>query len=78
MLEGLVKSGKLYGYNTDTDEAYGAKGIVIADSEYEARTKIVDAYKKHGCSDSELTNLSIWKVTDGWFDDAPDVLEIQG
>lgn len=77
MLEELIKSGKLFGYNTDTeDSVFGAIGIVIADSEDEAKEKITNAYKKHGYSDSELDNLSVLKITDGWFKDSPDVLEL--
>lgn len=46
MLKELVKTGKLYGYNTDYYR--GGKGIVIADNENEAKQKIRLAYLKHG------------------------------
>ena len=74
MLEELFKTGKLYGYITDYYS--GGKGIVIADSEEEARRKVADAYLKHGYSESELTDLQVWKITEAWFEDAPDVLEV--
>ena len=74
MLEELFKTGKLYGYITDYYS--GGKGIVIADNEEEARRKVTDAYLKHGYSESELEELQVWKVTDGFFNDSPDVLEV--
>ena len=74
MLKGLFESGKMYGYITDYYA--GGKGIVIADSEQEARQKIISAYLKHGFSDCDFDDLQVWKVADGYFDDAPDVLEI--
>ena len=74
MLEELFKTGKLYGYITDYYS--GRKGIVIADNEEEARRKVTDAYLKHGYSESELEEIEVWKVTDGFFNDSPDVLEV--
>ena len=74
MIKQLVKSNKLYGYNTDY--YCGGKGIVIADNEENARKKVIEAYLKHGYSESELSELEVWKVEDGYFDDASDVLEI--
>lgn len=74
MLKELVKSGKLYGYNTDYYS--GGKGIVIADNENDAKQKIRSAYLKHGYSESELTELEVWKVVEEPFKDFPDVLEI--
>lgn len=74
MLKQLVETGKLYGYNTDYYN--GGKGIVVADDEEEARKKVIDGYLKHGYSESELSELEVWKVEDKPFDDAPDVLEI--
>lgn len=70
----LVSSGRLYGYNTDYCQ--GGKGIVIANNERDAKQKVISAYLKHGYSESELTELEIWKVTEKPFEDAPDVLEI--
>ena len=74
MLEKLFKTGKLYGYITDYYS--GGKGIVIADNDEDARRKVIDAYLKHGYSESELTDLQVWKITEAWFEDAPDVLEV--
>ena len=74
MLEELFKTGKLYGYITDYYS--GGKGIVIADNEEEAKQKVKVSYLKHGYSESELEELEVWKVTDGFFNDAPDVLEV--
>lgn len=74
MLKDLVIKGRLYGYNTDYYN--GGKGIVIADSEEDARNKVINGYLKHGYSESELTDLEVWKVTEEPFEDAPDVLEI--
>ena len=74
MLEELFKTGKLYGYITDYYS--GGKGIVIADNEEEAKQKVKVSYLKHGYSESELEELEVWKVTDGFFNDSPDVLEV--
>ena len=74
MLKELIESGKLYGYITDYYS--GGKGIVIANNEDEARQKVISGYLKHGYSESELSELEVWKVTSKPFDDAPDVLEI--
>lgn len=74
MLEELFKTGKLYGYITDYYS--GGKGIVIANNEEEAKQKVKEAYLKHGYSESELTDLEVWKITEAWFEDVPDVLEI--
>ena len=70
----LVKTGKLYGYNTDY--YCGGKGIVLANNEEEAKQKVIDGYLKHGYSESELSELEVWKVEEVPFEDAPDVLEI--
>ena len=74
MLEELFKTGKLYGYITDYYS--GGKGIVIANNEEDAKRKVTDAYLKHGYSESELTDLQVWKITEAWFEDASDVLEV--
>ena len=74
MLEELFKTGKLYGYITDYYS--GGKGIVIADNEEEAKQKVKVSYLKHGYSESELEELEVWKITDGFFNDSPDVLEV--
>lgn len=74
MIKELVKTGKLYGYNTDYYS--GGKGIVIADNENDAKQKIRSAYLKHGYSENELTELEVWKIAEEPFEDAPDVLEI--
>ena len=74
MLEELFKTGKLYGYITDYYS--GGKGIVIANNEDEAKQKVKASYLKHGYSESELEELEVWKVTDGFFNDSPDVLEV--
>lgn len=74
MLKELYESGKLYGYITDY--CSGGKGIVIADSEEDAKQKVKSSYLKHGYSESELDELQVWKVTDGLFNDSPDVLEV--
>ena len=74
MLEELFKTGKLYGYITDYYS--GGKGIIIANNEEEAKQKVKAAYLKHGYSESELTDLEVWKITETWFEDVPDVLEV--
>ena len=74
MLEELFKTGKLYGYITDYYS--GGKGIVIANNEEEAKQKVKASYLKHGYLESELEGLEVWKVTDGFFNDSPDVLEV--
>ena len=74
MLEELFKTGKLYGYITDYYS--GGKGIVIANNEKEAKQKVKAAYLKYGYFESELTDLQVWKITEAWFEDAPDVLEV--
>ena len=74
MLQELYKSGKLYGYICDYWD--GGKGVVIADSVEDAKEKVKSAYLKHGYSISDLEDLEVWKVEDGLFDDASDVLEI--
>lgn len=74
MLKDLYETGKLYGYVTDYYN--GGKGIVIADNEEEAKQKVKASYLKHGYSESELEELEIWKVTDGFFNDSPDILEV--
>lgn len=71
MLEELIKNKKLYRYEFD-----GVAGIVIADSKEEAKSKFMDAYMKHGYSEDELLDVSFTLITEGWFQDAPDVLEI--
>ena len=77
MLRKLFKTGKLYGYNTDTeDNVFGARGIVLANSKEDARNKLISVYLKHGYSETQLDNLSVWKVEDNCFDNVPDVLEI--
>ena len=52
------------------------KGIVLADTEEDAKQKVKASYLKHGYSESELEELQVWKVTDGFFNDSPDVLEV--
>ena len=48
MLEQLIKSGNLFGYDTDTeDDVFVARGIVIANSEDEAKEKVINAYTKY-------------------------------
>lgn len=55
-----------------------AKGIVIANSEYEAIEKVVISYKKH---DDDICPADVQVVkateTDGWKADCPDMLEIE-
>jgi hypothetical protein len=58
------------------EESYG--GIVIANSEVAARKKIKEAYKKHRDPIENDNDLVVWEATkddDGYFEDAPDVLE---
>ena len=74
MLKKLVQTKRLYGYITDYYN--GGKGIVLADNETEARSKVADAYLKHGYSKGELEDLEVWEVTKEPFEDALDVLEI--
>ena len=74
MLKDLYESGKLYGYIKDYYS--GGKGIVIADNKEDAKQKVKASYLKHGYSESELEELEVWKVTDGFFNDSPDVLEV--
>lgn len=77
VLEKLIKNEQLYGYSIDPDNgSVEITGIVIAYSKEEAVTKITEAYLKHGYSESELSDLSVWAITQGWFKDSPDVLEI--
>lgn len=54
-----------------------AKGIVVADSEYNAIEKVVASYKKHK-DDICPADIIIVKFnkSDGWFKDSPDVLEV--
>ena len=74
MFKELIKNGKLFGYCIEPNDMFEG-GLVIADSEDEAKEKAINAYTKHGYSNSELDNLSVWKVLDGCFDDSPDVFE---
>ena len=74
MLKDLYESGKLYGYITDYYS--GGKGIVIADNEEDAKQKVKASYLKHGYSETELEELQVWKVSDRFFNDSPDVLEV--
>ena len=74
MLEELFKTGKLYGYITDYYS--GGKGIVIANNEDEAKQKVKASYLKRGYAEREMEELEVWKVTDGFFNDSPDVLEV--
>ena len=74
MLKDLYESGKLYRYITDYYSS--GKGIVIADNKEDAKQKVKASYLKHGYSESELEELEVWKVTDGFFNDSPDVLEV--
>ena len=74
MLKDLYESGKLYVYITDYYS--GGKGIVIADNEEDAKQKVKASYLKHGYSESELEELEVWKVSDGFFNDSPYVLEV--
>lgn len=76
MLKKLLETNKLYGYSID---AYnGGKGIVIANSEDEARDKIISSYIKHGYNSNEFNNLEVWKVgqENSLFSDSPEVMEI--
>ena len=54
-----------------------SKGIVIANSEFEAIEKVVEAYKKHN---DEIcpADVEVVKSTEseGWFSDCPDMLEV--
>lgn len=75
MLKELINTNKLYGYIIDYYN--GGKGIVLAESEEEAKSKLKEAYIKHGYEVSELSEIKVWKVeSDNFFEDAPDVLEI--
>ena len=54
-------------------------GIVMAESESEAREKVNAAYLKHNdCFDSEIDFIELKKIVenDSWFSDNPDVIEI--
>lgn len=74
MFEELLNSGKLYSYMTDDN----VHGIVIAESEEDAYKKVKTAYLQHGYCESELYDLTIQNIKDGWFKDNPDILEIYG
>lgn len=75
MLKELVETGRLYGY--DIGYVGDGKGIVLADSESDAKQKVIEAYKKHGYGeDYNFSYLHIEKITDNPFDDAQDVLEV--
>lgn len=77
MLKELINTNKLYGYNIGDYD--GGKGIVLAESEEEAKNKVKEAYSKHGYEMSELNDIEVWKIqcqSNNFFDDAPEVLEI--
>lgn len=75
MLRELVKNERMYGYNVDYWQ--GSKGIVIAENEDDARTKVSDRYLKQGYSESELSELEVWAITeDSFVNSEEDVLEI--
>ena len=50
----------LYGFN----EFSGTKtvGIVIADTEEEARRRVYDMYNDFGTEETELDNIIVWKA----------------
>ena len=60
ILKKLVESGLMYGYAIDYFD--GGKGIVIAESEEDARNKIIVSYLKHGYNESEFSDLEVWKI----------------
>ena len=53
-------------------------GIVMAESESEAREKVNAAYLDHGFYDQEEYIIELKKIVenDSWFSDHPDVIEI--
>ena len=55
---------------------FAKKECFLTDNEEDAKRKVTDAYLKHGYSESELTDLQVWKITEAWFEDASDVLEV--
>lgn len=54
----------------------GGLGIVFAESESEASKKVRDAYSAHSGGDKFTEEIAIKKIENGWFDDNPDVFEI--
>ena len=55
----------IYTFDEDT------YGIVKADTEEEAKQKVLKAYTEHGGYESEIENID-----NHWFSDNPDVLEV--
>lgn len=78
MFEKIIEDG-LYGYITDTEDYINAgKGVVKANSETEAKRKVINAYIKHGhMSHYDFDFLTVWKITSSSiFKEDPDVMEI--
>ena len=56
----------------------GAGGIVIANSEQDAKDKLITAYTKHGYGeDFDFSEMIVWMANndDGYMSDCLDVLE---
>ena len=64
-----------YWIYTFDDDTYG---IVKADTEDEAKQKVLKAYTEHGGYESEITEdmIEIENIDNHWFSDNPDVLEL--
>ena len=54
----------------------GGLGIVFAESESEASKKVRDAYSAHSGGDEFTEEITVSKIENGWFNDNPDVIEI--
>ena len=56
----------------------GAKGIVIAESEDEAKRKVNEAYRKHASGYCSFIEVYVKPVmgSGSWFSDSPDVVEV--
>jgi len=60
ILKKLVESGLMYGYSVDYVD--GGKGIVVAESDEDAKYKIISSYLKHGYNESEFSDLEVWQI----------------
>ena len=66
-----LSSNGFYAYYVED----GGYGIVMANNMWEAKKKVEDAYIKHG-GYSTPPKVEITIMEAGWFDDAPDVVEL--
>lgn len=73
VLENLISRGMLYKYRFD-----GIMGIVVANSEADAKEKVIKSYENHGFREYHFFDLEVMRIEEGWgyFSDSSDVLEI--